>query len=326
MSVRIVGILVLLWLAGTVAPIAQSTGRVAKMDPALDAIVSETASIEKVVSGLGFAEGPVWRDGGLLFSDIPGNAIHRFQGGQDSVFRTPIFEGKDFKPGFHIGSNGLTIDRQRRLVIAEHGNRRVTRLEPNGQLSVLADKYDGKRLNSPNDLVVKSDGSIYFTDPPYGLPGQDMDPAKELTFSGVYRLMDGKLQLLTNELTRPNGIAFSPDEKFLYVANSDTARRVWMRYEVKPDGTLGSGTVFYDLAAEPARGIPDGLKVDAAGNLFGTGPAGVWIIAPSGKALGRIEAPEVPANVAFGEDGKTLFLTARTSVYRVRLNGMGKLP
>ena len=323
---RRISLSLLLYLGAAMIPAAQSAGRVVKMDPSLDAIVSETAAIEKVASGLGFAEGPVWLHDALLFSDIPGNAIHKLQAGQDSVFRTPIFEGKDFKPGFHIGSTGLTIDKQRRLIIAEHGNRRVTRLEPNGQLTVLADKYDGKRLNSPNDVVVKSDGAIYFTDPPYGLAGQDTDPAKELAFSGVYRFADGKLQLLAQELTRPNGLGFSPDERYLYVANSDTAKRVWMRYDVKRDGTLGPGTVFYDLAMAQERGIPDGLKVDAAGNLFGTGPAGVWIISPFGKALGRIEAPEVPANVAFGEDGKTLFLTARTSVYRVRLNTKGKLP
>jgi len=321
-----VGLCLLLCAAATVLATAQSAGRVVTLDLALASLVPESATIEKLVGGLGFAEGPVWVHGALLFSDIPGNAIHRLSSGQDSVFRTPIYERADFKPGFHIGSNGLTVDRQGRLIICEHGNRRVTRLEANGQLTVLADRYEGKRLNSPNDAVVKSDGSIYFTDPPYGLPAQDKDPGKELTFSGVYRLADGKLQLLTSELTRPNGLGFSPDEKYLYVANSDPARRVWMRYEVKPDGSLGTGTVFYDLASVPERGIPDGLKLDAAGNLFGTGPAGVWVISPAGKALGRIEPPEVPANVAWGEDGKTLYMTARTSVYRIRLNAVGSLP
>jgi gluconolactonase len=329
------GLILALWMATIISMAAQTpgpspsfgAGRVVKLDPALDTIVPATAVIEKMAGGFGFAEGPVWsRDGALLFSDIPGNAIHRLKGTDISVLRKPIFEGTDFKPGFHIGSNGLTLDREGRLIIAEHGNRRVTRLERNGQLTVLADKYEGKRLNSPNDLAIRSDGSMYFTDPPYGLPGQDKDPAKELPFSGVYRLADGKLQLLTNELTRPNGIAFSPDERYLYVANSDNAKRLWMRYEVRTDGTLGAGSVFYDLAAEPLRGIPDGLKVDTAGNLYGTGPGGVWIISPAGKALGRIEAPEVPANVAWGEDGKTLFLTARTSIYRVRLNASGRLP
>jgi gluconolactonase len=298
---------------------AQSTGGVVRLDPALDALVPADAIIEKVAGGFGFAEGPVWRDGALFFSDIPGNTIHRLQGAQVSVHRTPIYERTDYKPGFHIGSNGLTFDRQGRLIVAEHGNRRVTRLEADGRLTVLADRYEGRRLNSPNDVVVKSDGAIYFTDPPYGLPGQDKDPGKELAFSGVYRLTGATLQLLTSELTRPNGLAFSPDEKVLYVANSDPGRRIWMRYDVKADGTLGPGTVFYDLASAPERGIPDGLKVDAAGNLFGTGPAGVWIISPQGRLLGRLEPPEVPANAAWGEDGRTLFMTARTSVYRIRL-------
>jgi gluconolactonase len=318
--------LVSLLLVATTAgvPVAQSTGEVVRLDAALDALVPRDAVIEKVAGGFGFAEGPVWRDGALLFSDIPGNAIHRLQNGQTSVFRSPIYPGTDYKPGFHIGSNGLALDRQGRILVAEHGNRRVTRVEADGSVTLLADRYDSRRLNSPNDLAVRSDGSIYFTDPPYGLPGQDKDPGKELGFSGVYRLADRKLQLLTSELTRPNGLGFSPDEKFLYVANSDPARRLWMRYDVRADGTLGPGTVFFDLASAPERGIPDGLKVDASGNVFGTGPAGVWVISPAGKALGRIVPPEVPANAAWGDDGRTLYMTARTSVYRIRLTTAGK--
>ena len=191
---------------------------------------------------------------------------------------------------------------------------------------MLADNYDGKRLNSPNDVVVKSDGAIYFTDPPYGLPGQNDDPAKEIPFSGVYRVKDGKVDLVSKDVPWPNGIGFSPDEKHLIVANSDPMRRVWMRFEVKPDGTLGPGSPFYTVPADGPGGIPDGLKLDVAGNLFGTGPGGVWIISPEGKALGRIEAPEVPANVAWGDDGKTLYMTARSSVYRIRLNTSGKQP
>jgi gluconolactonase len=312
------------------APQAQSPGRVVKLDAALDAIVDADATIEKVAGGFGFVEGPVWtRDGALLFSDIPANAIMRWMpGGQASIFRQPAgYTGTETRaPGSHIGSNGLTIDREGRLLVAEHGDRRISRIDAGGQRTTVADKYDGKRLNSPNDVVVKSDGSIYFTDPPYGLPRQAQDPAKEIPFSGIYRVVGDKVTLLAQELAFPNGLAFSPDEKTLYVANSDPARRLWMRYEVKADGTLGAATIFYDASSETARGIPDGLKVDLAGNVFGTGPGGVLIISPAGKLLGRIELPEPPANVAFGDDGRSLYMTARTSVYRVRLVKGGKRP
>lgn len=308
----------------------QTPGRVVKLDPALDAIVAENAAVEKVAGGFGFVEGPVWtRDGALLFSDIPANTIMRLVPGQDAtVFLKPAgYTGTEPRtPGSHFGSNGLTFDRQGRLLVAEHGDRRISRLDANGTRIVIADKWDGKRLNSPNDLVVRSDGAIYFTDPPYGLPQQAKDPGKEIPFSGIYRLADGKVQLLAQDLAFPNGLGFSPDEKMLHVANSEQGRRVWMRYEVKADGTLGGGTVFYDANAEPGRGIPDGLKIDTAGNLFGTGPGGVMIISPAGKLLGRIEVPEQPANVAWGDDGRTLYITARTSVYRVKVVSGGQRP
>ncbi|MCS7316367.1 MAG: SMP-30/gluconolactonase/LRE family protein, partial [Bryobacteraceae bacterium] len=182
-------------------------------------------------------------------------------------------------------------------------------------------------LNSPNDAVFRSDGSLYFTDPPYGLPKQDQDPAKELPFCGIYRLADGKLQLLSKELTRPNGLAFSPDEKYLYVANSDAKRKIWMRFEVRPDGTLGASSVFYDVTNETAPGLPDGLKADRKGNVYATGPGGVWIFSPEGKHLGTIEPPEVPANCAWGDaDARTLYMTARSSIYRIRLNIPGIRP
>jgi gluconolactonase len=312
------------------APAAQPlVARVVKLDPALDAIVDENAAIEKAAGGVGFAEGPVWlRDGALAFSDIPGNTVYRIgAGGALAVVRKPSgYDGEPWRPGAHIGSNGLTIDGDGRIVFAEHGNRRVTRMERDGTITVLASQWEGKRLNSPNDVIFKKDGTLYFTDPPYGLPQQDKDPGKEIEFSGIYRLKDGKVELLARELARPNGIAFSPDEKFLYVANAEQTRRIWMRYEVKGDGTLGAGTVFFDATGESLPGIPDGLKVDVGGNLVATGPGGVWILTPQGKALGRIEVPELPANVAFGDDGNTLYMTARTSVYKIRLKRGGVLP
>jgi gluconolactonase len=302
--------------------------KIIKVDPAFDAIVSATAPIERVATGFGFVEGPVWtRQGSLLFSDIPGNAIIRVTpAGVATPFRQPIYHGTNYRAGFHIGSNGLTLDREGRVIIAEHGNRRVTRLEVTGELTVLADKVDGKRLNSPNDVVVKSDGAIYFTDPPYGLPQQNTDPAKEIPYSGIYRILNGKVELLTKDVQWPNGIGFSPDERFLYVANSDAMNRFWMRFPVLPNGTLGPGSVFYTIPADAPGGIPDGLKLDTSGNLYGTGPNGVWIISPEGKLLGRLEVAETPANVAWGDDGKTLYMTARQSVYRIKLTAAGKLP
>jgi len=311
---------------GPAAPLPEP--KVVRIDPAFDAIAPAGAAIEKVAGNFGFVEGPVWtRQNSLIFSDLPGNAIMRVTpAGVVSVFRQPIYYGTAYRQGFHIGSNGLTLDPQGRVVIAEHGNRRVTRVETTGELTVLADKVDGKRLNSPNDVVVKSDGSVYFTDPPYGLPQQNTDPAKEIPYSGIYRIKSGKVELLSQETQWPNGIGFSPDERFLYVANSDPMKRFWMRFEVKPDGTLGPGSPFYMVPADGPAGIPDGLKLDTAGNLYGTGPGGIWVISPAGTLLGRIEPSEVAANVAWGEDGKTLYITARTSIYRIRLTASGKQP
>ncbi len=304
------------------------TDTILRNDAALDAIVSPNAPIEKIAGGFGFTEGPLWfREGYLLFSDIPANKIYRWSG-EDGVteFRHPSgYDGNDAPAGAFIGSNGLTRDRDGRLVICEHGNGRVTRLDHTRKLTVLAHAFEGKRLNSPNDLIYKSDGALYFTDPPYGLPLQDDDPKKELSFNGVYRLFQEKLELLLDNLTRPNGLAFSPDEKVLYLANSDRANKHWMRYEVTESGELTNGKVFFDVNSETADGVPDGLKVDSAGNIFATGPGGIWIFSPAGKHLGSIFLPEIPANLNWGNDGKSLFITARTSVYRIRVNIGGSI-
>jgi gluconolactonase len=266
-------------------------------------------------------------DGTLAFSDVEANAILKLAlDGTVTIFRRPSgYRGPARPPGSRIGSNGLALDAEGRLLICEQGDRRISRLEPDGGLTVVADRFEGKRLNSPNDLVVKSDGSIYFTDPPAGLPQGNADPAKELPFSGVFRIAEGKVQLLTRDLPAPNGIAFSPDEKFLYVANSGPQRR-WLAFPVKADGTLGPFSVLYDATADPAKGVPDGMKVDRAGNVFATGPGGVFVLSSDGRLLGRIEVPEQPANVAWGNDGKILYLTAQTSIYRIQLNTSGKLP
>lgn len=306
-------------------------GRIERLDPALDSIVPAGTKLEKLADGFLFTEGPVWvREGGyLLFSDPNNNVIYRWTpDGNISVFRTHSgYSGMDIGEYGQPGSNGLTLDKQGRVTINQHGNRRVVRLEKNGQVTVLADRFEGKRLNSPNDLVYKSDGSLYFTDPPFGLPKFFDDPRKETPFSGVYRVKDGKVTLLTKELSGPNGLAFSPDEKYFYLDNWDEKRKIVMRYEVQPDGTLANGMVFFDMTSAPGEDALDGLKVDEKGNLYVSGPGGVWILSPEGKHLGTIFGPEHPHNFAWGdEDGKTLYLCARTGLYRIRLNIPGVRP
>jgi gluconolactonase len=306
-------------------------GQVVRVDPALDEIVPAGAKIEKVAGGFTFTEGPVWvRDGGyLLFSDPNENTIYRYSpDGQVSVFRTKSgYSGVDIGEYGQPGSNGLTLDPEGRLTINEHGNRRVTRLEKNGVLTVLADRYDGKRLNSPNDLVYRSDGALFFTDPPFGLPKFYNDSRKELPFSGVYALVNGTLKLVSRDLAGPNGIAFSPDERYLYVGNWDPKHKVVMRYEVAADGTLSNGRVFFNMTDSPGEDAIDGIKVDQKGNVYVSGPGGLWILSPEGKHLGTIVGPEHPHNFAWGDgDGRTLYLCARTGLYRIRLNIPGVRP
>ena len=305
-------------------------GEVVRLDPALDAIVPADARIEKVAEGFTFTEGPVWdaTTAALLFSDPNENVIYRWTEDGLAVFRTGSgYAGFDIGDYGQPGSNGLTFDHQGRLTIAEHGNHRISRLEKNGVLTVLADRYDGKRLNSPNDLVYRSDGTLYFTDPPFGLPNFFDDARRELPYSGVFSLRNGALRLEARDLSGPNGVAFSPDERFLYVTSWDTAKKVVMRYPVAADGRLGTGEVFFDMAGAPGEEALDGIKVDQAGNLYVSGPGGAWIISPDGKHLGTIRAPELPANFAWGDaDGRTLYMTARTALYRIRLDVPGIRP
>jgi len=311
--------------------VASVETHVLKKDPALDAILTPGTKIERLAAGFQFTEGPVWdREGGyLLFSDPNNNFIYRWSpDGGVSVFRSHSgYTGFNIGEYGQPGSNGLTMDREERLTINEHGNRRVTRLEKNGVLTVLADRYQGKRLNSPNDLVYRSDGALYFTDPPFGLPKVFEDPRKELPFSGVFCLINGELKLVTTDLDGPNGLAFSPDERFLYIDNWDIRRKIIMRYGVRPDGTLSNGRVFFDATAVPGEDAWDGMKVDQKGNLYLSGPGGLWIISAKGKHLGTIVGPEHPHNMAWGdEDGKTLYLCAKTGLYRIRFNIAGIRP
>lgn len=304
---------------------------VERMDPLIDRLVPANAKVFKLAEGFSFTEGPVWTPAGdLLFSDPNDNRIYRFrEQGDDAglltVFRERSgYQGKDVARYFQPGSNGLAFDAQGRLTIDEHGNRRVTRIETDGRLTVLASDYRGARLNSPNDLVYRRDGTLYFTDPPFGLPAVFDDPAKELSFSGIFRLNDGRVELLSQDLQGPNGLAFSPDEKLLYVSNWDPLRKVVMRYPVREDGSLGSGTLFFDMGGAPGEEALDGLKVDVLGNLYVSGPGGLWILSAQGKHLGTIKLPRLPANFAFGGvDGRTLYLTARSALYRMRLEVAG---
>jgi gluconolactonase len=306
--------------------------RVERADPAIDRIVPPNAKLFKLAEGFTFTEGPVWvRDGGyLLFSDPNENKIYRYSDESGlSVFREHSgYDALDIADFRQPGSNGLTIDQRGRLTINEHGRHRVSRLEPSGQLTVLVDRFDGKRLNSPNDLVYRSDGALYFTDPPFGLPKFAADPRRELPFSGVYLLKGRKLRLLTSEFAGPNGIALSPDERHLYVGNWDPAAKVVKRYAVARDGSVDRGEVFVDLTRRiPGEEALDGIKVDRLGNVYLSAPGGLWIFGPAGKHLGTITAPRPIHNFAWGgADGKTLYLCARSALYRIPLLVEGVRP
>jgi gluconolactonase len=311
----------------------KNLGKVYTIDKALGNIIAPGAAIEKVADGFSFTEGPVWHpEGYLLFSDPNTNTIYSYNPANNNVavyMSHSGYSGADIGNYGQPGSNGLAIDGKGRLIINQHGNRRVIRIEKKGPVTVLADKIDGKRFNSPNDVVLRSDGTVYFTDPPYGLPGFYNDAQKELDYQGVFMIRDGKTQVVSKDLGGPNGIAFSPDEKYLYVSNWDIrdihhTKTLW-RYEVQPDGSLKNGVVFFDFSFTEDEEALDGIKVDKEGNLFVSAPGGLWILNSQGKLLGKIVTPERPANMAWGgEDGKTLYLTAHTSLYRVKTTTGGK--
>jgi gluconolactonase len=319
--------------AGPVAVTPQEVNvRVERADPAIDAIVPANPKIFKLAEGFQFTEGPVWSDEGyLLFSDPNANTIYAYDEASAalSVFRSKSgYDGDNIGEYKQPGSNGLTFDKQGRLTLAQHGHRRVIRIEDDGAVTVLADRFDGKRLNSPNDLVYKSDGAVYFTDPPFGLPKVYDDPRKELPFTGVFRAYKGKVTLLTRELKGPNGIAFSPDEKYLYVGNWDEHNKVVLRLPVNRDGSVGKSDVFIDVTKEvPGDEALDGIKVDSMGNVYLSAPDGIRIYAASGKYLGKIVAPRQVHNFAWGgKDGRTLYLCGRDRLYRIALNVQGVRP
>lgn len=305
-------------------------GVIERLDPRFDEVIPVDAVLERVAEGIEWGEGPLWDpvSGSLLFSDIPRNGIFRWAPGSGITlaFDRSGYTGSAPFTGREPGSNGLTFDVEGRLVIAQHGNRRIVRREHDGRFTVLADRYEGKRLNSPNDLVYRSNGDLYFTDPPYGLPDTFQDPTKELSFYGVYRLTPGgELSVQVPELSAPNGVAFSPDEKTLYVSNSDPNRPVWMAYTVDSDGALSSGREFANASPwmREGAGLPDGLKVGARGHVFATGPGGIHVFAPDGTRLGRIQTGVPTGNLNWGEDGSVLYITANHWICRLRTTTKG---
>ncbi|MEX2168424.1 MAG: SMP-30/gluconolactonase/LRE family protein [Pirellulales bacterium] len=309
-------------------------GQVERLDPAISKLIPKDAKVERLATGFDWSEGPVWvKEGGyLLFSDVPRNVVHRWKEGEGVTdWLIPSgYIGKTPRGG-EMGSNGLTIDADRRLVLCQHGDRRVARLDapldkPEPRFVTLADNYEGKKFNSPNDLVFSSSGVLYFTDPPYGLVKQWDDPARELEFSGVYHVEpNGEIELITDKMTRPNGLALSPDERTLYVANSDEKAPVWLAFELDDEGRAISERVFFDASelAKKKPGMPDGLKIDQQGNLFATGPGGVLVFRPDGKHLGTISSGDKISNCAFGDDGQTLYMTCDDHLCRIKLTTRG---
>jgi len=306
-------------------------GKIERIDPTFDAIVPKDAEMEKLADGFDWSEGPAWSTEGkyLIFSDIPKNTIWKWTNakGIELYMKPSGYTGEAPFTGKEPGSNGIAIDKDGSVILCQHGDRRVLRIAKDGTKTILAEKYEGKRLNSPNDLAIKSNGDIYFTDPPYGLPKLTEDPGKELPYQGVYRLSkDGKLTLLTKEMTRPNGIAFSPDEKTLYVANSDPAMAIWKAFPVKTDGTIGEGKIFFDSTKSVGKehpGLPDGMKVDTKGNVYATGPGGVLVFNADGKHLGTFATGVPTANCGWGDDGTVLYITADKSLARIKLSAKG---
>ncbi len=314
--------------ATTPAARAQGKPDVIRLDAALDAIVSSDAKVEKLAGDMGFTEGPVWvRKGGfLIFSDIRSNSINKWDPKDGKVSKYiehsgfASIEKAKAEENPNTGGNGVAMDPQGRVVICAQGDRAIVRIEKDGSRTVLAKEYNGKRLNRTNDVVVKKDGAVYFTDP----PPRDA-PESDKPVIAIFRAKDGKVQPAITDNPAPNGLAFSPDEKYLY--SNATAKKLIFRHEVLSDGLTANGKTFFEMSGDTAIGGPDGMKVDKKGTLYSTGPGGIWIITPEAKHIGTILTPEQASNVAFGDaDGKTLYITARTGVYRIRLKAEGIRP
>lgn len=323
----------IIFLGKTMSITAQTFGEIQRVDPRANQLIPADAKLEKLAEGFDWTEGPLWlpREQCLLFTDIPKNTIYKWKQGEGvSIYLRPAGYAGEDPPGAELGANGLSLSPAGELVMCDHGNRCISQLNTqNFTKKILADRFAGKRLNSPNDGVFKSNGDFYFTDPPYGLAGLNKNPKKELAFNGVYRLSkEGELTLLTKELTFPNGIAFSPDEKILYVAQSDPDKAIWMAFDAKEDGKISDGRILFDATPwvkQGKKGLPDGLSVDESGNLFAAGPGGVIVLSPKGEHLGTIATGEATSNCAFGDDGSVLYITADMYLCRIALSTKGKM-
>lgn len=301
-------------------------GSIERLDSALDTLIAPETKIEKLAEGFKWSEGPFWSaadGGGLLFADVPRNRIMRWTEARGiTTWLEPSGYTGTAPRGGEPGSNGMLLDPEGRAILCQHGDRRIARLEKDGTFTTLADRFEGKRFNSPNDITRRSNGDLYFTDPPYGLVGHENDPGKELPTSGVFRVTPaGEVTRLFDDLRYPNGIALSPDERTLYVSDSDPERAIWMAFDVKDDGGVTNGRVFFDatpMVKAGRKGLPDGMKVDARGNLFASGPGGILVLSPAGKHLGTLVTGEPTSNCAWGDDGGTLYMTANDKLTRIR--------
>ncbi|HEX5168413.1 MAG TPA: SMP-30/gluconolactonase/LRE family protein [Cyclobacteriaceae bacterium] len=309
----------------------KTIGTIERLDPELDHLITKDAVVEIISEGYDWSEGPVWvpQHTMLLWSDVPKNTIYKWTEEKGTeVYLTPSgYTGATPSLSKEPGSNGLTLSKDNKLVLCQHGDRKIATMDapldqPTASFTTVADKYDGKRFNSPNDLAYRSNGDLFFTDPPYGLPNNVDDSTKEIPFQGVYKVKpSGEVILLTDSLTRPNGIALTPDEKTLIVANSDPAKKIWYAFDLTPGDSLTNARIFYDATNSPEteKGGPDGFKIDRAGNVFASGPGGIWIFNKDGKVLGKIKLPDAAANTALSEDDKTLFITNDMYVLRVKM-------
>lgn len=313
--------------SATAAQASDTATRIERLDPGLDAIITPGTTIERVATGFKFTEGPLWRQGRLWFSDLRDDKVLAVAAdGKVEVLIAHAGGLDPFPPDSYLGSNAMATDKDGSVLLVQQGGRKIVRLDAQLRPTTFLEKYQGKKLNTPNDLVFAPDGSLWFTDPPFGLRQMDKDPAKELAFNGVYRYANGTLEAVIKDLTLPNGLAFSPDGKTLYVANFGPERFV-NAYDVGANGTVAHARVLIQYAADEKRpGGPDGLKVDSAGNIWTTGPGGIRIITPRGNVLGQLVLPEVAANLAFAEQGRSAYITASSSIYKLPLRTPGTMP
>lgn len=323
-------VLVLMTLISFSQKETKTIGSIERIDPALDAIIQNDPKVEVIADGFEWSEGPVWikEQNMLLFSDVPTNTIYKWTAEKGKeVYLTPSgYTGTKKHYSNEPGSNGLTLSGEGKLVLCQHGDRRVVLMDaplnaPEPKFITLADNYQGKKLNSPNDAVFRSNGDLFLTDPPYGLPKQENDSSREIPFQGVFKVSNGVVSLITDSLTRPNGIAFFPGEKTLIVANSDPAKATWYAFDLLENDSIANARIFYDATenAKTEKGLPDGLRIDKQGNVFASGPGGIWIFNKEGKVLGKIKISEATSNCVLADDDKTLYATCDMYVVRIKL-------